>query len=114
VISANSRLDSEVKTRKLAQCVAQLARSGYTFKKKEAYSDYLDYDAGGCYAYYEFKYKSVQQVLAIADAPAPTFMTSDAPSSLGTGLLTTGVLAVVAYLFFYCIGWLCAGFTRDA
>ena len=29
-------------------------------------------------------------------------------------IVYAGIIAVVAYLGFWCIGWLCAGFTRDA
>jgi hypothetical protein len=32
----------------------------------------------------------------------------------GLGLIITGVCAVTAYAVFCVIGWLCAGFTRDA
>lgn len=112
-IGAKSSYDDAVKTHQGAQCIAQLARSGYTFKKKE-YSNYFDYDVGGCYATYALMYNSFPEVLAIANTPAPSFLTSEGPSSLGIGLMITGILAVAAYLIFWCIGWLCAGFTRDA
>jgi hypothetical protein len=114
VITANNNYDDVAKTHQSAECIAQLARSGYAFKKKSQYSDELDYDVAGCYARYTLAYKSVREVLAIADAPTPTFLTSDGPTTVGVGLMITGVLAVVAYLIFWCIGWLCAGFTRDA
>jgi hypothetical protein len=39
--------------------------------------------------------QTVSQVIAVADAPAPTFLTSDGPSMLGIGLMITGVLAVI-------------------
>jgi hypothetical protein len=35
-------------------------------------------------------------------------------SVLGWGLVITGCVAIVAYFTFWAIGWLCAGFTRDA
>ena len=39
---------------------------------------------------------------------------SEVASVLGWGLVITGCVAVVAYLTFWAMGWLCAGFTRDA
>jgi hypothetical protein len=59
-------------------------------------------------------YSSISEVTAIAAGPAPTFFTGDGPSVLGWGILITGLVAVVAYVTFWAIGWLCAGFTRDA
>ena len=56
----------------------------------------------------------LKEVMTIANAPTPTFLTSDAPFGLGIGLIITAVCAVVTYLFFWCIGWVFAGFTRDA
>ena len=50
----------------------------------------------------------------MADSPVPTFLTSEGASVLGWGLVITGLVAVVAYLAFWAVGWLCAGFTRDA
>jgi hypothetical protein len=114
VMTAKNNFDGDVQNHQSAECIARLARSGYEFKKKSQYSNALDYDVGGCYARYTLEYKSVREVLAIADAPTPTFLTSEGPSALGVGLMITGGLAVVAYLIFWCIGWLCAGFTRDA
>jgi hypothetical protein len=96
-----------------AQCIARQARSGYPFKKKYEYSSALDYGAGGCSDTYSFEYMTISQVIAVADAPAPTFLTSDGVSVLGSGLLITGLVAVAVYLGFWVIGWLCAGFTRD-
>ncbi|MBU6463302.1 MAG: hypothetical protein KGL35_12235 [Bradyrhizobium sp.] len=113
IITAKNNFDGDMQTHQSAECVARLARSGYEFTKKP-YSNALDYDVGGCYAHYTLEYKSIREVLAIADAPASTFLTSEGPSTLGIGLMITGGLAVVAYLIFWCIGWLCAGFTRDA
>lgn len=98
-------------THRSAQCVARLARSGYTFKKME-YSSSLDYGEAGCRDYH-LSYLSVSEVIAMADTPAPTFLTSDAASFSGWALLITGLVAVAAYLAFWAIGWLCAGFTRD-
>jgi hypothetical protein len=112
-ISAYSNFNNATKTYQTAQCIAQLARSGYAFKKKQ-YSEALDYDVAGCYAPYTLEYKSVGQILAIADQPAPTLLTSDATSALGVGLMITGVVAVGTYIIFWCLGWLCAGFTRDS
>jgi hypothetical protein len=100
--------------RTAAQCIARQARSGYPFKKKYEYGSEIDYSAGGCDNTYSFSYMTASQVMAIADAPAPTFLTSDGPSTLGTGLMITGVLAVIVYVGFWLVGWLCAGFTRDA
>jgi hypothetical protein len=96
-----------------AQCIARQARSGYPFKKKSEYTSALDYSAGGCTHTYPFEYMTVSEVIAIANAPAPTFMTSDGASTLGFGLMITGVIAVLAYVGFWLVGWLCAGFTRD-
>jgi hypothetical protein len=104
----------DLQTRERAQCIARLARNGYTFKKKYEYSSELDYDVQGCSGGYSFSYKPVNQVIAIADAPTPTFLTSEGASVLGHGLMITGIIAFVAYLIFWVIGWLCAGFTKDA
>ncbi|MDA9421567.1 hypothetical protein [Bradyrhizobium sp. CCBAU 53380] len=98
-----------------AECIARRARSGYAFKKKYPdYSEQLDYSGTGCPHTYSFDYWTVPEVIATADAPEPTFLTSDGPSALGIGFLITGVLAVVAYMGFWLFGWLCAGFTRDS
>ncbi|SIO44805.1 hypothetical protein SAMN05443247_05504 [Bradyrhizobium erythrophlei] len=96
-----------------AQCIARLARSGYTFKKKYDYGSALDYSVGGC-AGYHHSYETVSEVIAIADQPTPTFLTSLGPSTLGWGFLATGLTAIVIYLAFWAIGWMFAGFTRDA
>ena len=45
--------------------------------------------------------------------PAPTFISAGG-EWLGYGLITTGLCAIAAYVAFWAIGWLCAGFTRDA
>ncbi|MHC2625565.1 hypothetical protein ACVIW2_007597 [Bradyrhizobium huanghuaihaiense] len=96
-----------------AKCISGLARTGYKFPKKE-YSSYPDYSSGGCVGYYRHSYNTLAEVIAIADAPAPSFLTTEAPTMLGWGFLITGLLALVTYLVFWAIGWLCAGFTRDA
>jgi hypothetical protein len=95
-----------------AKCIADLARSGYSFPKKE-YSSYPDYSSGGCTGFYDHSYNTIKEVIAIADAPAPTFFTGDGPSVIGWGLVITGLVAVVAYLAFWAIGWMFAGFTRE-
>jgi hypothetical protein len=102
-----------VETRERAQCIAAVAHSGYTFKKKYEFSSELDYDVGGCSGGYRFSYWSVNQVIALANTPAPTFLTSEGASVLGSGLMITGLVAVAVYVGFWVIGWLCAGFTRD-
>ncbi|MHC2255827.1 hypothetical protein ACVILK_005519 [Bradyrhizobium embrapense] len=112
IASAVSTFNSAADSHRSAQCIARLARSGYTFKKKYEYSSALDYSVGGCNDYYH-SYQSVGEVIAMADSPAPTFLTSDGASYLGWGLVVTGILAVAAYLIFWCIGWVFAGFTRD-
>lgn len=113
IIGAVSNYNSAEASYRSAKCIAGLARSGYTFPKKE-YSSSLDYSSGGCTGYYHHSYNTISEVTAIADAPAPTFFMGDGPSVLGWGILITGLVAVVAYLAFWAIGWLCAGFTRDA
>ena len=112
IIIATDRYTSAANGHQSAQCIARLARSGYTFKRKE-YSADLDYSVGGCNGWYH-SYKSIKDVLAIANSPAPTFLTSEGISVLGWGLVITGLAVVVAYIAFWAIGWLCAGFTRDA
>jgi hypothetical protein len=109
---AVDRCNSAANGHQSAQCIAGLARSGYTFKQKE-YSTALDYSVGGCSGWYH-SYGSIKEVITIADSPAPTFLTSEGASVLGWGLVITGLVAVVAYLAFWAVGWLCAGFTRDA
>ncbi|GAB9186032.1 hypothetical protein [Bradyrhizobium diazoefficiens] len=112
---AYDKFNSATNAHDSAQCIARRARSGYTFKKKYPdFSEQLDYAATGCPRTYVWDYWALTDVMALADLPAPTFMTSDASSALGIGFLVTGVLAVVAYLGFWLIGWLCAGFTRDS
>jgi hypothetical protein len=98
-----------------AQCVARLARSGFVFKRKypEINSQALDYEVSGCSDYGIYG-KPVRDVIAIADARAPIFVTSDGASALGIGLIITGICAVVAYILFWVVGWVLAGFTRDA
>src|SRR5438552_11989309 len=113
VFIAIDRYNSAVSSYRSAKCIAGLARSGYTFKKKYEYSSAVDYSVGGCSDYYH-SYSTVSDVIAIADSPAPTFLTSEGASVLGWGLVITGLVAVVAYLAFWAVGWLCAGFTRDA
>jgi hypothetical protein len=113
VFIAVDRYNSTETSYQSAKCLAGLARSGYTFPKKE-YSSSLDYSSAGCTGYYHHSYSSISEVTAIAAGPAPTFFTGDGPSVLGWGILITGLVAVVAYVTFWAIGWLCAGFTRDA
>jgi hypothetical protein len=113
IMGAFNNYNYAVENHKSAQCIARLARNGYTFKKKYEYSSTLDYDVGGCSASYSLSYKPVTDVIAIADAPTPTFLTSDGASMLGNGLIITGLVAVAAYLGFWVVGWLCAGFTKD-
>lgn len=113
IIIAINNYNSAADNHRGAECIARLARSGHTFKKKYEYSSAIDYGVGGCSHYYSFEYRTVTEVMAIADAPEPTFLT-DGASALGIGLIVTGVLAVIAYMGFWLIGWLCAGFTRDA
>ena len=112
IFIAVDRYNSAANGYESAQCIARLARSGYTFKQKE-YSTALDYSAGGCNGWYH-SYESIKEVIAIANSPAPTFLTSEGASVLGWGLVITGLVAVIAYLAFWAVGWLCAGFTRDA
>jgi hypothetical protein len=106
--------DYEVATYKNAQCIARLARGGWTFKKKYEFSSDLDYEVGGCsdrglYA------TPIRRVMEIADETAPTFLTANSgASAVGMGLMITGICAIAAYLAFWCIGWVFAGFTRDA
>ncbi|MET4804542.1 hypothetical protein [Bradyrhizobium sp. LB11.1] len=107
------RYNSDVRKHEDAMCVTRLARAGWTFKKKYDYSSDLDYSVGGCSGW-SLSYQSLNDVIAMADAPAPMFLSSEASSILGWGLVITGGLAVVAYLAFWCIGWVFAGFTRDA
>lgn len=94
-----------------AKCVGELVRAGYTLKKRE-YGDSLNYEVAGCSDSGIYG-KPLKEVMAIANAPAPTFF-GEGASVLGWGLVITGLIAVAAYLAFWAIGWLCAGFTRDA
>jgi hypothetical protein len=112
IVSATNSYTSAAESHRSAECIARLARSGYPFKKKYEYSSALDYNVGGCSDYYH-SYETVSEVIAIADSPTPTFLTGDGPSFLGWGLLVTGLVAVAAYLAFWAIGWMFAGFTRD-
>ena len=113
VFIAIDRYNSVESAYRSARCIAGLARSGYQFENKYQYSSALDYSLGGCSAYYH-SYRSVSEVIAVADSPAPTFSAGGGPSVLGLGILITGLVAIAAYLVFWAIGWLCAGFTRDA
>jgi hypothetical protein len=96
-----------------AQCIARLARGGFVFKRRYEFSDTLNYEVGGCSDTGIYG-KPVSQVIAIADAPKPTFVASDGVTSLGIGLIITGLCAIAAYAAFWVIGWVFAGFTRDA
>jgi hypothetical protein len=113
IIIGINHYNGAVEKHRHAQCIAQLARKGYTFKPKYEYSSDLNFDVGGCSGWYSLSYYSLEMVIAVADAPVPTFFTSDGASALGWGILVTAIIAVVSYLAFWCIGWLCAGFTRD-
>lgn len=114
IFIAVDKYNSAISKHQSAQCIAQFVRSGHVFKKKYEYSSAIDYSDGGCPGYYRFDYTMPAEVVAIANTPEPSFSTSDGASSLGIGLIVTGVLAVIAYLSFWLLGWLCAGFTRDA
>ncbi|WP_439408793.1 hypothetical protein ACNJX9_11250 [Bradyrhizobium sp. DASA03076] len=111
----NEGYSREVSVQRNAQCIARLSRAGYVFKLKYPSIDSrtLDYDVNGCSDYGLYG-KSVGEIIAIADSPAPTFMTSEAASALGMGLIITGICAILAYVLFWVIGWVFAGFTRDA
>ena len=98
---------------KSAKCIANQVNAGFTFKRKYDFSDNLNYEAFGCSDSGIYG-KPLTEVMAIANAPTPTLLTSDAASGLGVGLILTGVCAVVTYLAFWCIGWVFAGFTKDA
>jgi hypothetical protein len=69
IMIATDRYTSEANGHQSAQCIARLARSGYTFKEKE-YSAALDYSVGGCNGWYHSN-ESIKEVIAIADSPAP-------------------------------------------
>lgn len=111
---ANESYNREVNGYKNARCIAQLARSGYVFKRKypSIDSQTLDYEVSGCTDYGIYG-KPVRDVLAIAEAPAPSFMSGEAPGALGLGLIITGFCAVLVYVLFWVIGWVFAGFTKD-
>jgi hypothetical protein len=113
IVAATSGYNDDVRAHESAKCVAGLARTGYTFKRKHDFSDTLDYEVGGCSDSGIYG-KPVREVLAMADAPVPIFMTSDGASALGVGLIITGICAIAAYVTFWVIGWMFAGFTRDA
>jgi hypothetical protein len=55
--------------------------------------------------------KPISEVLAIANDPGIPLL--DGARPLGIGLIVTGVIAIIFYVGFWTIGWLCAGFTRD-
>jgi hypothetical protein len=112
IVQVSSSYDYELKRVTSAKCVAELVRVGYTLKKRE-YGDSLNFEVAGCSDSGIYG-KSLKEVMVIANMPTPTFLTSDASSGLGIGLIITGVCAVVTYLAFWCIGWVFAGFTRDA
>jgi hypothetical protein len=114
-VIANDGYNREVSAQRNAQCIARLSRTGYVFKLKYPSIDSrtLDYSVNGCSDYGLYG-NSLSEIIQIADAPAPTFMTSEAVSTLGSGLIITGICAVVAYFLFWVVGWVFAGFTRDA
>jgi hypothetical protein len=91
-----------------ATCVAKVARTRGTLPY---YKTDLDYEAIGC-PDSGIRYKSQEEVLAIAkDGP---FAVERTATLVGWGLVITGPIAVGVYLAFWCIGWVFAGFTRDA
>ncbi|WP_298256219.1 hypothetical protein [Bradyrhizobium sp.] len=112
IFVAKELYNDATRSHESAQCVARLARAGYTFRTK-SYSDALDYDVGGCVEDGLYR-KSVREVIALADAPDPVFVTSNGAEALGYGMIVTGICAVVAYLASWLIGWMFAGFTKDA
>ena len=117
VVVAINNYNSAANRHRAAQCIAQQARSGYTFKLTQ-FSGF-DYSAGGCSHTSSLAYLTTTSVIKIADAPAPTFrkgdgLTPDGLTTIGIGLMITGVLAIIAYVGFWLLGRLCAGLTRDA
>jgi hypothetical protein len=46
----------------------------------------------------------ISEVIAMADAPPPMFLTSDAATFSGWAFLITGLIAIAAYLTFWAIG----------
>lgn len=114
-VIVHSSYSDEMGRQRNAQCIARLARSGYAFKLKYPSIDSrtLDYNVNGCTDYGLYG-RSVSEIIAIADLPAPSFMTGETVSALGIGLIITGICAIIAYFLFLVIGWVFAGFTRDA
>jgi hypothetical protein len=108
---AKSEYNAKKATFDSADCVARKARAGYTFKAKYYNRFILDYEAAGCSEVGVFG-QDVDAIIDIADRGEPSFIAQGLPL-LGGGLLATGLCAVAAYLGFWAIGWLCAGFTRD-
>jgi hypothetical protein len=109
--NASSEYDYAKSQFKNANCVANIARTGYTFKLLSYSRTALDYEAAGCdnLGLYD---KPIAAVLAIASGAAPSIL--DAAQSFGIGLIVTGIIAIIAFVGFRVIGWLFAGFTRDA
>ncbi|WP_147270261.1 MULTISPECIES: hypothetical protein [Rhodopseudomonas] len=111
---ANDSYSTEVNAYNNARCIAKLARAGFSFRQKypNLDSQTLDYEVSGCRDSGIYG-KEVSEVLAIADTPPPSFMKSGGRDTLGIGLLITGGGAFLAYVLFWMIGWVFAGFTRD-
>jgi hypothetical protein len=110
-LNAKSEYDYAKATFVNATCIAKLDRAGYRFKFQPYSDSALDYAAAGCREFPFYK-TPLYEVTAIANGPAPSIFNH--AQSLGIGLIVTGVVAIIFYAVFWAIGWLCAGFTRDA
>ena len=112
IVTAVSEYDAKRRTFDSATCVTRLVRQNYSFGTKSYSLSTLDYEAARCSEVGIYG-KSAKEVVDIAVGPAPTFISAGG-EWLGYGLITTGLCAIAAYVAFWAIGWLCAGFTRDA
>ena len=90
-----------------------LTKPGFTVPVKSYDNSIVDYAAVGCSEVGIFG-KAPWDVMSIAEQGRPSIFTGDSGTWLGRGLLITGLLAIFLYVALWCIGWVFAGFTRDA
>lgn len=101
--TANARFEQAV-------CMAVRSVNKEPIKMKSYDNNRIDFDANGC-STGPFYYESLSTVLTYAkEKPGPL---QYAIEPLAWGLPISFALAAAAYFFFWTVGWLCAGFTKD-
>ncbi|MGL3109176.1 hypothetical protein [Bradyrhizobium sp. BR 1432] len=111
VVTAVEQQDRENRKFAQATCIARLVKENRPLKTRTYDPKKVDWDEFGCPGYY-FYGDPVEVALAHArGAPPAPLEYAIQPFSLGLAISIACSAAV--FLFFWLIGWLCAGFTRD-